>query len=435
MVLAGHFERGGQGARAAGFYLRAAQQAVHVLDLDATFVRTALGLGCAPSPELRIALLGVRCEAAQGAQRVALAEAEELLDTAPRGSIPWAQGMLAYCVGMLVAGRIDDLLAQLALLREVTPAPDAGGWMSVVLLSGVVILDIHGHVSQATALEQPFRALVRARGDQEPLARVWWHVVLGKRASYAHDDPWAGLGHGDAIQPIFDAIGGEILFLNMQLLRGMNRWFLGALGSAAEALEAIPAADTAMGMASPLRRFVLSWLYADRGALDRARALALQLAEAGRTHGNPLEEGRGRWALAEVLRRVGDLEAADREIELALGMGVPIERSGMLATRTVLRLAQGRAAEALAAAEDAMAHCTAMGGCGMFRGAFVRLAHAEALHAVGAHDAARGAITRARAHLLAIADKIADPVYRASFFAHVPENARTLALAGAWGDQ
>ncbi|HEX7839584.1 MAG TPA: hypothetical protein VF469_19045, partial [Kofleriaceae bacterium] len=76
--------------------------------------------------------------------------------------------------------------------------------------------------------------------------------------------------------------------------------------------------------------------------------------------------------------------------------------------------------------------CTAMGGCGLFRGAFVRLAHAEALHAAGAHDAARGAIVRARAHLLAIADKIADPSYRTSFLAHVPENARTLALADAW---
>jgi hypothetical protein len=73
-----------------------------------------------------------------------------------------------------------------------------------------------------------------------------------------------------------------------------------------------------------------------------------------------------------------------------------------------------------------------MGGCGMFRGAFVRLAHAEALHATGAHDAARHAIAGARARLLAIAGKIADPDYKASFLTRVPENARTLALADAW---
>jgi hypothetical protein len=101
----------------------------------------------------------------------------------------------------------------------------------------------------------------------------------------------------------------------------------------------------------------------------------------------------------------------------------------------MLRLAQGRAEEALATAQDAMARCTTMGGCGMFRGAFVRLVHAEALHATGAHDAARTAIAAARARLLAIADRIADPAYRTSFLANVPENARTLALAVVWGGE
>ena len=73
-----------------------------------------------------------------------------------------------------------------------------------------------------------------------------------------------------------------------------------------------------------------------------------------------------------------------------------------------------------------------MGGCGLFRGGFVRLVHAEALHATGAHDAARDAIAGARARLLAIAGRIAEPSYRTSFLAAVPENARTLALARAW---
>jgi hypothetical protein len=68
----------------------------------------------------------------------------------------------------------------------------------------------------------------------------------------------------------------------------------------------------------------------------------------------------------------------------------------------------------------------------MFRGAFVRLAHAEALHATGANAAARHAIAGAQAHLVTIAGRIADPAYRQSFLENVPENARTLALARAW---
>jgi hypothetical protein len=84
----------------------------------------------------------------------------------------------------------------------------------------------------------------------------------------------------------------------------------------------------------------------------------------------------------------------------------------VLATLSVLRLAQGRAGEALAAAADAVSRCIAMAGCGMFRGAFVRLAHAEALRATGDRDAARRAIADARTHLLAIADKIAPAALR-----------------------
>jgi len=136
--------------------------------------------------------------------------------------------------------------------------------------------------------------------------------------------------------------------------------------------------------------------------------------------------------LGEVLRRAGDLTSAEHELEIALGMAPPLERPGVQATLSTLRLAQGRAGEALAIAEDAVARCATMGGCGMFRGAFVRLAHTEALHATGANDKARHAIAEARTRLLRIADRIHDPAYRQSFLDSVPENARTLALAQVW---
>jgi tetratricopeptide (TPR) repeat protein len=432
MVLAGHFRRGGDSARAAGFYLRAAEQALQVLDNEAAFVRTGLGLGCDPPPELRITLLGVHCYASLLVGRVALTDAEELLRSGPRGSVPWTQALFAYSLGTMMAGRIEDLLKALALLREVSPAPDAMGWMSIVFLSAVSILDRLGQIAQGTALEEPFFALVRAGGDQDPVVRLGWHYAIGLRASYAHDDPWKALQHSDAIQAVYELIGGETVFLSLQLLRGMNQWYLGASSSAMHRLQGIPAADAALGLSNADRRTFLSWLHAERGELDEARALATQLIESSHAHQEGLGESRGHWALAEVLRRQGDLEAADREIQAALAMAMPLDQPGALATLSAIRLAQGRAGEALAAAEDAMARCAAMGGCGMFRGAFVRLAHAEALHATGAHDAARRAIADARARLLAIAARISDPGYQASFLEKVPENARTLMLAASW---
>jgi len=363
---------------------------------------------------------------------VTMADAEELMRSAPGGSVAWAQGANAYFQGTLLAGRIPDLLAAIGLLREVEAAPESVGRMALTFLVGICILDVLGQVPEGTALEERFFAIVCATGERELIARFWWNVAIGMRAAYAYEDPWSGLLHSEAIQPIFDVIGGQQVFLNLQLFRGMNLWYLGASARAERTLEGIVAADEAMGPASSLRRFHLSWLRADRGALDEARVLATQLSEYGHAHHNPLEEGRGRWVLAEVLRRAGDLEASEREIPPALGMTVPLEHPGLLGTLAALRLAQGRAEEALAVVEDAISRCTAMGGCGVFRGAFVRLVHAEALRATGAYDAARHAIAEARARLLTIAERITDPAYQKSFLEDVPENVRTLALARAW---
>jgi len=434
MVLGGHFERGGQGTRAASYYLHASEQAFHVLDLNATVFRAGLGLGCAPSPEVRIALLGMRCEAHfQGWQvSVAMPEAEEVIRSALPGSIPWAQGMGMYLEGTVLTGRIEDFSAAIELLRAVTPASEAMGKMAVAFIIGTNTLDLVGRLREGTALEERFTAVVHATEDCEPLARFWWNLTIGMRAAYAYDDPWKGLEHCNAIQAIFDVIGGERVYLNMHLFGGMNLVYLGAFEAAARALEGIVAADLVLGVVSALRRFHLAWLYADRGELDKARALATELSAHGQAQHNPLEEFRGRWVLAEVLRRMGDHEGAERELQVALGMVSPIDHPAVLGTLSVLRLAQGRAEEALAVAEDAVSRCAAMGGCGMFRGAFVRLAHAEALHATGAHDAARHVIAEARMRLLATADRIADPAHKTSFLENVPENARTLMLARAW---
>jgi tetratricopeptide (TPR) repeat protein len=436
MVLAGHFERGGHGERAAEFYLRAAEQAHNVLlDGEATLARAALGLACAPTPALRIALLGIRCEAAGGALhlfRDVLADVEEVLRTAPRGTLPWAQAMLAYSETVLFAGRTDDLRTLVEMLRDLDPVPEAVRNTALVLVSAICMLDAFGFVPDATALEDRFLAFIRSRAEREPAAQFWWHTAIGMRAGYAHDDPWRGLQHSDAIQAIHAQTRSELTFLNMQMFRALNLWYLGAFDAAEQILLSIVAADEALGPASSLRRLTLAWLLADRGALDPARAVAIELAEHGRAHHNPFDEGRGHWVLAEVLRRAGELDAADREIQAALAQAVPLERPSMLATLSALRLAQGRAQDAATTAEDAATQCAAIRGCGMFRGAFVRLVRAEALHATGAHDAARHAIADARVHLLAIADKICDPSYRHSFLHGVPENARTLALAQAW---
>jgi hypothetical protein len=64
--------------------------------------------------------------------------------------------------------------------------------------------------------------------------------------------------------------------------------------------------------------------------------------------------------------------------------------------------------------------------------ATVRLARAEALRAAGREDDARAAIAAARANILGRGARIADETFRAGFLA-LPDHARALALAEAWG--
>ena len=144
-------------------------------------------------------------------------------------------------------------------------------------------------------------------------------------------------------------------------------------------------------------------------------------------------EGQGRRVLADVLCRRGELVAAEREARTALELLTfqPLEQVASTTTLAAVLLAQGRAAEALVAAEEALQQYEALGAFG-FRGGYARLVHVEALEATGDHASAATALATARDRLLLHAAKIGDLALRRGFLEDLPENARILALARQW---
>jgi hypothetical protein len=102
-----------------------------------------------------------------------------------------------------------------------------------------------------------------------------------------------------------------------------------------------------------------------------------------------------------------------------------------LAARAHAQLALGDRAAAVADAEASVALLDELGEIDEGE-TIVRLVYAEALYENGEHIAARAAIERARDRVLALGNKIADPVLRETCLTRVPENARTLELARAW---
>jgi hypothetical protein len=439
LVLAEHFEKGGEGERAGRHYLRAAMQVHTASDTAAALAYARRGLACGVSGELRLELLGVLCESQYFQADIgatALPQAEELVQVARPGTVPWGQGMFIVLACAAQARRIDDFKAALRSFLEAEPSLDTVGPLCLAVAAGVNLLDHFGHIDEANAALARLTTVAHALGERGILASYFWHASSGIRAACVREDPSGGLAHSEAAMTIAEAINHRRYWAIVNLFASMNRWLLGAWEEAARELKDEQVPDVELGIASAVRLFALAWLLADRGALDEARQRATQLVESGQSRRLPLDEGRGHWVLAEVLRRAGELDAAEAESQAALSileLVCPLDVPGALATRAALRLAQGRPAEALAAAEDGLARYQAQGACSLFfRGSFLRLVHAECLQATGNHEAARAAIAAARKQVCAIADKVGDPGYHQSFLAHVPENRRTLELARQW---
>jgi tetratricopeptide (TPR) repeat protein len=157
------------------------------------------------------------------------------------------------------------------------------------------------------------------------------------------------------------------------------------------------------------------------------------MIEDGRTRRFAPLLGFGRSALAEVLLREGQAEAAEQEALAARAQlsTLPIYRAIPGATLAAIALARGQAGEAITAAEALLDGSESQA----LRSAQLRLVHAEALRAEGRENEARRAIEEAREHLLSIAAIIMDSGYRQSFLENVPENARTIGYARRWREE
>jgi tetratricopeptide (TPR) repeat protein len=170
----------------------------------------------------------------------------------------------------------------------------------------------------------------------------------------------------------------------------------------------------------------------DAARLEEARAVEHEAVLAYVAQGDRRMEGSSRIYLAIILALSGDLGAAEAEARRAcevLSETPPaLAQARAVLARTLIDL--GRSGEALACAEEAASLLERLGGIDEGE-ALVRLALGEALLAVGRRDDAATAMARAQSRLMARAATIGDPARRASFLGDVPENARTLELAGA----
>ncbi|MFS8070847.1 MAG: hypothetical protein ACMG6S_31145, partial [Byssovorax sp.] len=427
MVLAEHFERGGQPAKAEVHYLRAAQQAFLGGDLGATLARADQGLACVADGQHRLDLFDVRARTlySLGELDGSAAQAEEILRLAPR----WSRAFCVALAGKLLLaqfhGRPQAIVEVMGEFGDVAPSAENAAsllhlcWVLQVVVTITERLDLIEHHFELS--EQAFREA----SPQDLIAQAYIAAIRSERARFVEGDPWKAMNLMKRSVAHFAEAGertsGGLVRTNV----GIIYTLLGAYDRAeAELRRSI---ETMPGIERWTPRMVLVWTLATSGAIEESAEAEAILEDTEQTPGGVSLAGS--TAIYSLLAR-GDHDGAARWAEAVLKLPpmFPRHRATTLAILSSVRLSQGRVAEALAAAREAMGQ-EEPPSLRADHEPLMRLVYVEALHATGDQEGARAALVIARARLLGTADKIGDPELRRSFLENVAENARTIRLA------
>ncbi|HLK91992.1 MAG TPA: protein kinase [Polyangia bacterium] len=436
MVLAEHFRRGGEPARAVPWYERAAAQALNANDLSAAIDRAELGIAGGASGELlgKLGLIAAEAHVWRGeleeAERRALAAAADL----PAGGAAWLRALAQAIIAAGKHGRLQAVEEQVRLVEgaPLTAEPTIRSARIVALAFGANFLLFGGRHEIADPLIAALGALAGASDAAlDPQALGLLHQLRAMRASAAGDLGRCLTGFESALQAFEQA--GDLR--NACAVRSNLGYVYSELGDFQRAEAAL---RQALGACDRMGLFDLS--AAVQHNLGRVLGLGRELGEAERLEreaiqaaqrqGDPRLEGMARIYLGEILLARGDfagaaVEAAAAVEVLAVAPTLQVAARGTLARA---RLGGGDLAGALDAAREAQ---TALERLGEIEegDSMVRLTFAEALLAAGEAAQAHAALEAAREHLLVRAERVGDLGWRERFLYQVPVNARILALA------
>ncbi len=452
-VLADHFDRGGLLARAVPCYVRAAKVALAGSDLDAVLARAARGLEIGATGQERGELLLAQAEAYRWREQTREAEqaAEQATQHLPEGGPAWclAMGELVTVQGKLT--RRDLLHGSSRKLMSFAQGLDPGRRTGadpappsrtvqrmetdlafVAAMSRAAVQAVHlGESALAQELLAKADALVSGRALDDPAVLARYAQARSVLALYEGDMAASARQSERAIARYL--LAGDVPGACMERVNLGNAWTeLGAYAEAEdETREALATAERlglrSVGLAATIN---LGHILSLRGNAEDAVALERSVID-GSPQGARFESA-CRLYLSRALHAAGRYAEASTEAwrVVELTERVPPLRAYALASHARALLGCGTPERALAAAGQAMNLLTSLGGVDSGE-ALIRLTYAEALFAVGDEADARVAIAAARDRLLARAARIGDATLRERFLTIVPDNARTMALAGS----
>ncbi|UQA63042.1 serine/threonine-protein kinase PknK [Polyangium aurulentum] len=434
MVLATHFDRGGDALRAAPWYLRAAESALWADDARTAISRAERGIARSTDDDLSADLLMLRGEAlALAGDFVESTRClEEVLRLARPGTRAHTSALAGWVANSLVLGKEVPIAETFPILLGTDPAPDARDAFAWALSMVTDILLLGGAIHLVPQGRAKLEAIAR-EGGAGSVAACWLDRVDAAWARSVDGDRHAALRIGLRAITFLERAGELHHTPFLRALATLDFIQLGAPERGEELLAASKAETWPLtSFGGLLVAQCRARLLMRSGRYDEACALLTTVIDDGGPTVPRVMRAQCRLLRAFIELERGDLDGAERDALASLeNMPVPAYRLDALTALAGIRLRAGRAAEAVAFAEEAFALARQSGITHEMR-SLLLVTHARALAATGDTDRAREAIAAARDELLGLAAKIDDPELRTSFLENVPANAEALSLAAQW---
>lgn len=437
LVVAEHFRRANELARAAACYGRAAVDALEGNDFEAAVQHAESGLECSSDPLQRGVLLLHQAEGHQwmGAGRAAQSLALEALEMLPRGEAAWCQ---ALSVSAMAATRLAERDIAMNHLRDIEAVLADGSPTTEQLIAGARLAANVGLLVGGTPV-RPLVDRLEAEAAKAPIVSPTLEArlsILRARDAALRGDVEDAIGAWRRAAAFFEQGGDVRNQCNCQINTGFRLSQLGAYDEAEDLLRRahVTAERLGLSMIVPATKNNLGFVLGRLGRLSEAAGLLRDAIRLAAIQQDRRMEGSSRIYLSEVLRLQGDVGGAEREARAGLEAvsNIPASRALNLAMLADCLMASERPAQAMAPASDAAELLDSLGSV-VEGDIFIRRVYAEVLDLNDRQPQAKAALAAALRVLRDRAARILGHPERERFLDGVPENRRVLLLARLWG--
>ncbi|MCP4677918.1 MAG: protein kinase [Deltaproteobacteria bacterium] len=431
LVVAEHWIKGREPARAIPYFIRAARSAFDAASLEAVLEITERGLVCGAENEQRgvlylySALRLLWITDLEGVYKP-LSNALELI---PKGTDDWFVALGAMCILGAFSESIEATgMALTTLLSYQGDVPPTGPAGNAGYLLSVSLMQI-GQVDPALMLHQRLEQAAESSADYDPVFHGWLRMTRSNNAILGHAELGEAIPNAREAMQLFTESRANTARVQAEFMVGWAALVLGRLSDSEHysGLALTNSQSAQMGMIACWSSYALGIARIFNGEI----AVGIETLEPMLDEQTPLiisAYSRVGVALGHYLE--GNLDDADREAQTAAdASGLVFQiRAQALAVLSAVALQRSDQARAIELARMGLDPAQPLGGNPMFE-SLLRLTLAEALDASGEKQEARDVLSEAHQRLKKQLASLDGEDERESFLNNLPANARILELA------